>query len=71
MPGCRLLIHLDCQQWSLILWSPSIPAGIDCAEYLRGKYHAPAFLSLSLCIQMSVCEEYVNTFTAMIPRKDI
>lgn len=49
MPRCRLLIHFDCQQSSLILWSPLIPVGIDCVEYLSVLYHThlPAFLSTS------------------------
>lgn len=49
MPRSRLLIHSDCQQWSLILWSLSMPVHIDCIESIPVQYltHLPAFLALS------------------------
>lgn len=46
VPRCRLLIHLDGQQWSLILWSPCISVGIDCVEYLRTVSHTSPRFSL-------------------------
>lgn len=39
MPKRRPFIHLACQQWSLILWSPRIPVGADCVEDLSVQYH--------------------------------
>lgn len=49
MPRCRLLIHLNCQQWSLILWLLLIQAGIDYVHYLSIQYQRrhPGFLPLA------------------------
>lgn len=54
-PRRGLPIHSNCQQWSLILWPPLIPVGVDCVEYLSIQYltHLPAFHVAALCLSYS------------------